>query len=632
MATRLYFTANAFAGPTYPADANWNDTSQSTTQSSDMVTSPDGDADFAQTAQKNSAANPHSILHIRYRYALPAGITLQGNIRGQHLCQDLGGGSGRAIRAISVRVFDSGTTLRANLVQDFPSAIGESFNGTTTNEFFPPSTTIATPYTTVAGDVLVVELGAKWFTAATGGTVVAGIRCGDQSTTPIDLPVDNSTGVGTPEQNGWLEFESVDFFGGHDDWLMTTSGPLVTRMAAPSKRGVHHFDTDSFIENIYGGAVVGWKRIAIAANGGAPIGTEINFQDTTDVDVTLAGQNFKWNAQALSAETNRANYLRLTDDASFGCMLTAQNGFAQNMITLIPPNRVSTNVFIVGRYGNVQSGAATYDETVQFRMSRTDTLNTSTLFGFNIDARNNDVGAANIAVKGGTLLATAAMSAAGAPSSTVQAIGYDVTAIGGLGTNSNFQGSVFGLRAFAQVTSAAPAGNPVSLLNPFQTGGQVTRCAVSDFIGANFKMPTVVLSGSIANYFGSVQDAMTQGSSRVGHKVIGASGGSPGVACAFLSLGHAVGTTRRGLISDNSNEAGADWINRNTGTGLVTPDPANGSRYWRLKNSGAVAGTTKDATYAINEFGVLIASRASGATGTVSLTMEDTGSNTMPAI
>jgi hypothetical protein len=48
---------------------------------------PIGDPFFAQTAQKNNVANPHSILHIRYKYSLPTGVLLTGNIRGQHFGQ-----------------------------------------------------------------------------------------------------------------------------------------------------------------------------------------------------------------------------------------------------------------------------------------------------------------------------------------------------------------------------------------------------------------------------------------------------------------------------------------------------------------------------------------------------------------
>jgi hypothetical protein len=256
MATRLYFTSNAFSGPVYPPDANWNDVTQSTTQSSDMSSTPTGDAPYQQTAQKNSGANPHAILHTRFKLALPTGITLQGTIRGQFFAQCPGTLGG--MRAISVRVFDSGTTLRANLLQHFPGVLASGFGNTTQNRNFPPSATITTPYTTVAGDVLVVEIGTQWFTGASGGTVTAAIRFGDAGS--VDLPVDETTGVAAPEQNGWLEFESVNLFGKPDPFLLTLSGAdNVVRPAAPDVRGLHFVDIATRSMSFWDGT--SWKRL-----------------------------------------------------------------------------------------------------------------------------------------------------------------------------------------------------------------------------------------------------------------------------------------------------------------------------------------------------------------------------------
>lgn len=591
MATRLYFTANAFSGPAYPADANWNDITQCTTQSSDMVTTPDGDADFSQTAQKNSAANPHAILHIRYKYALPAGITLQGNIRGQHFGQCPGTTGG--MYAISVRVFDSGTTLRANLIQNFPGALASGFTNTLTNRNYPPSTPIATPYTTVAGDVLVVEVGVKWFTPSSGGTVTAAVRFGDQSLAPVDLPVDETTGVGAPEQNSWIEFESVDFFGGHDDWLMTTSGPLATRLAAPSKRGVHHFDTDNLIETIYGGASVGWKRIAIGANGGAPIGTEINFQDTTDVDVTLVGQNFRWNAQALSAETDRTRYLRLTDDATQGCLLTAQNTFAANAITFYPPNRVGTSKVAIGRYGNIAAAAGTLDDFIALSMSRSEINSATTVQGLNCNSSNTGPGTSNLACRGGFQSATATGADLGAPSALIQVIGGGFQANGGSTGTDNFNGTIIGVTS-AVGASALSVGTPIAAMYVYNSSGSLFRANATIYATLHAVMPTFIASGSVTSVYGSIVESLTAGSTRVGHYVKPITGGAQ--AYGILVDTMTGGTVRRALKGGNSLETGADYIAVSAGSGVVVKDSADGNFYRIFTTNGFIQTANLGAT------------------------------------
>jgi hypothetical protein len=621
MASRLYFTSNPFSGPTYPADANWNDTSQCTTQSSDMGSLPSGDAFFSQTAQKNSAANPHAILHIRYKFPLPAGLLLQGNIRGQHFGQCPGTLGG--MRAVSVRVFDSGTTLRANLVQDFAGALTSGFTGTLTNRNMPPSLPIATPYTTVAGDVLVVEIGSKWFTAAQGGTVTAAIRFGDAGVT--DLPVDETTGVGTPEQNGWIEFESVDLFGKHDDWLMTTSGPLTSRLASPSKRGVHHFDTDNFIETIFAG-VPGWKRIALISPGGVAVGTEIQLANTTDIDVTLTGSTFTWNAQALSAESDRAKNIVLTNDATNGALFTASNTWSANAITFFPPNRVGTALVAFGKYGNASFGTA-LDDFIGLRAIRSDTSATTTVQGFNTSAINNDIGASGLAARGGIQNATASATNLGAPSSTISVVGGAAQATGGAGTTDNFQGTIFGFQATVNAFSASVA-NPILAMYALQTGGLLTRANAATFAGLRCTMPTLVINGSISALYGVLVESQTAGSTRVGLQVQGAATGTPTLTAGLQVGTHNVGTKRRAVIGGNSYESqGGDFIADQNPRGLVVEDAQAAPRFWRYFNNSTVNPTTGDAYMEINQFGIAAFSRLAGAVGTVQTTMQDLGSN-----
>jgi hypothetical protein len=626
MASRLYFTSNAFAGPVYPPDANWNDVTQCTTQSSDMVNTLSGDAPFSQTAQKNSGANPHSILHIRYRIALPAGILLQGNIRGQHFGQCPG--TTGAMRAISVRVFDSGTTLRANLVQHFPAALSSGFTGTLTNRFYPPSVPITTNYTTVAGDVLVVEVGVKWFTASSGGTVTAAIRFGDSGV--VDLPVDETTGVAVPEQNSWIEFESVNLFGAHDDWLMTTSGPILSRLPSPSKRGVHHFDTDNLIETIYAGSAVGWKRIAISANGGAPIGTEINFANTEDINVSLVGQNFQWNAQALSPVSNRTKQLTLTDDVTEGCLLTADNTFSANSIAFKAPN--ATNTLRVGKYGNISMAGTALSDFTLVNLLKIDYNETSTVRSMNFTVANTNVGSGGTIVQGafGTVQAPC-NNAAGTTTNSV--IGFAYTLAGGSSGNNNFLGNVIGYRVNTITLAHATIGTTVPLVVGFEYGSAAspliaTRTLITDHMGFRARMgATLFTSAAITTATGFRCEAITQGTNRYGVDIAAFTTGTPAVSYGVQVGTHSVGTIRRALIGGNTVESTAnDFLCSTAAKGLITKDAQGTARFWRMYNDVSGA-TSVGGTVAIDVNGWATFSRGASPAGTIRLQIGDVGTS-----
>ena len=348
MATRLYFTSNAFAGPVYPADAGWNDVTQCTTQSSDMSTTPSGDAHYAQTAQKNSAANPHTVLHARFKLALPSGITLQGNVRGQFFAQCPG--TLGAMRAISVRVFDSGTGLRANLIQHFPGSLSSDFTGTLTNRNYPPSAAIPTPYVTVSGDVLVVEVGAKWFTAASGAGVTAAIRFGDAGT--VDLPVDETTGVAAPEQNGWIEFQDVNIFGNLNPFLMTASGAaLVTRPAAPAETpGLHFVDIGTLTHHFWTG--VKWDRLF---------------------------------PESLATFADRTKRLTLTAEGADPDALLKAEGFGSvgDLFLQAPNSSGGANVLAIGKWGNIGVAQGQTSDDILMNFQKTDFNNANLVSAIN---------------------------------------------------------------------------------------------------------------------------------------------------------------------------------------------------------------------------------------------------------
>jgi hypothetical protein len=320
---------------------------------------------------------------------------------------------------------------------------------------------MATTYTTIAGDVLVVEIGAKWFTASAGVGVSAAIRCGDAGL--ADLPVDETTGVGVPEQNGWIEFEGSDLFGSIDDPLPTFSASTVAaRPAVPDKAGLHFFDRTNAIDYRWTGT--SWVQMPYSTVSGTT--GVLGFSSTFGVSVTITGSTVTWDAQALSVSGSRGKTLLLTDDASGGALLTADNTFLANAITFIPPNRVSTNIVAIGKYGNMALGSVSLNDFIQLSVLRVETNSATLVQGFNSSASNTGSGSA----RGGQQSAIASGADLGAPTSAITVTGGLLQATGGASSNDNFQGTIIGGQ-FTALALAATIGSPVAAAYALQTGG-----------------------------------------------------------------------------------------------------------------------------------------------------------------
>ena len=86
---------------------------------------------------------------------------------------------------------------------------------------------------------------------------------------------------------------------------------------------------------------------------------------------------------------------------------------------------------------------------------------------------------------------------------------------------------------------------------------------------------------------------------------------------------HAVGTTRRAFIGDNSFESTAnDFLCSTAAKGLVCKDTQGTPEYWRIYAAGT---GLKDATLSIGATGLVTGTRGASATGIVTLTIQDAG-------
>jgi hypothetical protein len=498
---------------------------------------------------------------------------------------------------MSVRVFPAvGTTASATLLQDFSSSLSSGFGGTQQNRYFPPSTAIPS-YTTVAGDVLVVEIGTKWFTASSGGTVTSGIRFGDSGT--VDLPVDETTGVAAPEQNSWIEFESVNLFGDPDDFLPTLSASSVAiRPAAPDKPGLQFFDRATKVESIWNGTVWTDMVSTLSVNGVTGIGGVIGFSSTFGVSVTITGTTVTWDAQALSAETNRNRTLRLTDDVTEGALLTASSTFGVNAAAILAPN--ATNAVRIGKYGNLAlAGTALTD---QYLMSFTKTnFNEATVgpIALNFTMTNQGIGDAQGLVRGLNASISGNLAQAVAPSfRNVEGVRIAVT--GGAGGNSYFQGSLITFRSFSTTVSSSVVGTTVVSIVDFQSSNTntITRALVADRISFEAKgAVTLLISGALNNHYGFFCNALTAGNTRIQYEARPISTGTPAIAYGYRSALHSVGTLRRSFIGDNSMECTQNRIIVGTsGMGVVVQDTVDGNYYQIYSANGFIQTVSLGAT------------------------------------
>jgi len=579
--------------------------------------------------------------------ALPVGITLTGNMRGQLFGQCYS--ASRACRALSVRVFN-GLGWKADLIRHFPTVLTSDFATSYKNRYFCPSETITGSYTTVAGDTLVVEAGSAWFTAASGPGVVALIRFGDASV--IDLPVDEATIPSAPEQCGWLEFEGVNLYGSPDPYLMTLSGDISTRLAAPSMYGLHFYDRTSGVESIWDGAT--WKDMVagLKANvGGSLVGGNIEFDDTNSVHVAQTAGVFTWTQQyaapsggydtvatpgtpgttsiasdavfpfpeALGTLADRTARLDLIDLGT-GAVLFPSGPWSDNYLDLRAPAGalgliIDKNGF-VGTAGNTPIGLMNTGSVLTFSKVFT-TVASYIFYGVKGELGvGGTYGHANTKLYGGEFGVSYYSSVANVKEMT-------------------------GLRAYVISANAAGTGNLIGVLGQAQTQGACTRSAVTMFKA----LPISGIQGTITSLRGfwyshvspsSVQDDVygfdcsniNSGTNRYGVNVAGFTGGTPAVSYSFCAAQHSVGTVRRTLMGVNSSSlGGGDWITTANGYGLITKDAQGTPEYWRMR-TGATG--LKDATMEIDAYGFASYTRAASPTGTVTFTMEDVGT-TAPA-
>lgn len=332
--------------------------------------------------------------------------------------------------------------------------------------------------------------------------------------------------------------------------------------------------------------------------------------------------------ESLATASDRTDMVTLTDDATEGALLAASNAYAVNGLALKAPN--ATNTLRVGKYGNLALAGTALDDTILMRMSKTDysEINPSTPTGLNLTLTNTNTGSTAVggfAAQGFVTTVTASMANAGVSTTNI-VLGGAITATGGAAGNSRFWGTVRCLQLTPNVNSSV-TGTSVVLVEGIRVGtaaigGVVLRSAVTDYVGYRMNTPSVTL-GSIANLYGVLCDSLTSGSSRISYMAAGAGTGTPTIAYGFRSSSHSVGTTRRGLMSDNSNEATAgDWICSSSSRGLVTKDTQGTARYWRSGNS---ASGTSGGSIRIDVNGFMYVSRETGSTGDLDWQMVDVG-------
>lgn len=524
-------------------------------------------------------------MHAMHEYTLPAGLLITGNMRGE-LAGFRNNNANQISLALAVHIRNAGVH-KATLISYFPAAT--NFFG-----FFPghvaafPSTAITdSGYITVAGDKLYVELGLGWLVAAT----TCGISIGYNNANADWAAGDNGIADTNPTvKNPWIEFETtLASAPPADDPLATFSATSVaSRPSAPSKPGLQFFDRTTNIESIWNGTV--WKEMvsSLNANGGTAIGGNITFSNTTDVDVTLTGSTFTWNAQALSVESAapRTKTLILTDDATEGAFLTAASTFTVNALALKAPN--ASAALRIGKHGNLALGGnASLSDAILVNVLKTDYNEIGVPIGLNFSLTNTNTGLA----QGFVGVVTGNLANAGA-STTNTILGGAMTVVGGAASNNRFQGTARGYQTTLTIASSVVA-TPVVLAEHYRAGGGlVTRSTVTDYVGFRFVTPTTLL-GAITNNYGMLID----------------------------SLG--IGTNRWGIKAANKIENTAtDFLATTAAKGYITKDSQGTPRFWRFYNDATGTGNM---VCTVDAFGLATFTRAGGATGNVVCNYVDVG-------
>jgi hypothetical protein len=203
--TTLYLPSSGAAAISPAFDAAWN-----VSGSADRVAAVDAKSGTAMTSKAvpGSSVGGRNFLTRQYVYPLPAGVafTTSDTVRGQIRAQE-GSSLYNICAQCVIRVIAAdATTVRATLVAADTSALSSEWATSLTNRTFPRggAVNLATNYTTVSGDHLVLEVGG--FQGA-GSTNNQTLRFGDTGAT--DLPEDETT---TADNVPWIRF-STDLAG-----------------------------------------------------------------------------------------------------------------------------------------------------------------------------------------------------------------------------------------------------------------------------------------------------------------------------------------------------------------------------------------------------------------------------------
>lgn len=206
MATRLYLRATATAVPfSVTPDTDWEDT----TFVARAMTSTAKIADTLATVSVDDADSTNrDVLVFQYITALLApGQTITGSQAIKAQCRALEASpSNNMVLSLGIRVIAiDGSTVRKTVLAVTRDAVEFSATALTNRQF--TATSAATDYTTVAGDRLVIEIGAGGDPSLAAHHDFS-LRLGDSAAS--DLPEDDTD---TTDLNPWVELADTLTFG-----------------------------------------------------------------------------------------------------------------------------------------------------------------------------------------------------------------------------------------------------------------------------------------------------------------------------------------------------------------------------------------------------------------------------------
>lgn len=644
MASRFYFHQVDTGISASAKDPNWTlDQRSIANQTLTLLPTSPGDVGFSYLSHAAGGAVPRYTLAAMYRYALPSGLSIVGNMRGELV-------GGRTIvttqvsGALAINIRDAAGSLRAKLIQHFPAPTNDYANAPQGTVFqLPPSTPIIDAgYITVAGDVLFVEIGLGWLV----DTGVAGPIPGSKIANPDwAAGTDGVAGANPQVNNPWIEFQTtLAAAPPADDYLFTLSGGTSSRPSAPSKPGLQYFDTTTNIESIWNGAA--WKQMvsSLNANGGAGVGGNITFSNTTSINVANSGTSFTWTQNyavhtgfyGFTATAGTAGTTSLASDAIFlypdalqavdqglagylGQVFNFQDsGYGQVLVSagsgLAGTDRVlwlrgattdAATPFGVGALGTVSTFGTTPNNNIQLNFSNLASAVPNATLQQAIFAQLLNSGT------GGTrgIFLTVRNTGTNAVANTAM----DISADGGSTTaTGNITGAIVRVVATGAATRTSMIG--VNILPGTLTG------TTTNLIGTQF---TSVTGGTLTNLFPFNVASMTNGTTRIGYRCVGAATGTPTAVIGLDVTAHGVGTDRWGVRTANKIEnTVTDIIASTAGKGFIAKDTQGTARFWRkyIDATGTVGVTVE-----VDENDFTFTARGTTPTGSVLFKLDDVG-------